>query len=299
MENTEAIDFAEFESAFNDDAAVNQSDSAENTEQTEEVETDAEVSGEEQSENPDDREGDEDQNAEEQPEEDSGKETAAEIFTIKVNKEERSVSREEVISLAQKGADYDRVKEQLNQSRQQNQSLQERLDKTSGAVEILEMLAAAAKVSVDEFAEKLHINYLVKNGKTEGEAREKIRADKAEKQLNAAKAKETAQKTAAEDAQRRAQREVEEFHREFPGVELTEELCNQLMADVQSGMSLSNAYRKQEYAKKAARIAELEKQLAAEKQNKKNRSNSPGSQNDSGGRRSRTPEDEFFAAFES
>ena len=47
-----------------------------------------------------------------------------------------------------------------------------------------------------------------------------------------------------------------------------------------------------------ARFAELEKQLAADKQNKKNKAKAVGSQNDSGGRRSRSAEDDFFAAFE-
>ena len=46
--------------------------------------------------------------------------------------------------------------------------------------------------------------------------------------------------------------------------------------------------------RKAAALNKLE----AEKQNKKNRSNSPGSQKDSGGNRSRSPEDDFFAAFD-
>ena len=83
----------------------------------------------------------------------------------------------------------------------------------------------------------------------------------------------------------------------FPGVELTEELCGKLMADVQSGMSLSNAYRKQEAAKKDAEIAELKRQLEAEKQNNKNRSNSPGSQKDSGGRRMTSDHDKFEQAL--
>ena len=69
------------------------------------------------------------------------------------------------------------------------------------------------------------------------------------------------------------------------------------LADIQSGMSLSNAYRKQEAAKKDAEIAELKRQLEAEKQNKRNRSNSPGSQRDSGGRRMTSDHDKFEQAL--
>ena len=50
--------------------------------------------------------------------------------------------------------------------------------------------------------------------------------------------------------------------------------------------------------RKDAEIADLQRKLAAEKQNKKNRSTSPGSQQDSGGRRVKTEYDEFMAAFD-
>ena len=62
------------------------------------------------------------------PQKEDGKETnqdaQSETFTLKVNKEEKTYSREEVISLAQKGADYDRVKEQLTRSREEKDHLQ-------------------------------------------------------------------------------------------------------------------------------------------------------------------------------
>ena len=48
---------------------------------------------------------------------------------------------------------------------------------------------------------------------------------------------------------------------------------------------------------KENRIAELEKQLAAEKKNKENRAASPGSQKDTGGQRQKTDFDDFMSAF--
>ena len=298
MENEE-IAFADFEAAFSEEGG-NQTEPAEETtgdepgEGAEGTDTGTDDGGDEGVD-----ESEDDGGEETGEDEGSGDPHAAEdSFTIKVNKEERTVNREEIISLAQKGADYDRVKEQLSQSRQQNKTLQEQVDKSQGVMETLQMLADGVNMPLDQFVDQLHVNFLMKGGKTEGEAREKIRADRAEKQLNASKAKETAEKAQAEDTQTRAQREIAEFHKDFPNVELTEELCGKLMPDVQSGMSLSNAYRKQENAKKDAEIAELKRQLEAEKQNKKNRANSPGSQKDSGGNRSRSPEDDFFAAFD-
>lgn len=217
-------------------------------------------------------------------------ESQPETFTLRVNKEERNVSREEVITLAQKGADYDRVKGQLSESRSQIQALQEKLD-------TLEMISKAANISVDDLVNQLHVNMLVKGGKTEAEAKAEIRALKAEAELKAVRDKEAASQADTESLTARAEREVGEFRKRFPGVELTKELCDELSGDVQKGMTISEAYQKREMAQKDAQIAELNRKLAAEQQNRKNKASTPGSQNDSGGRREKSDFDDFMSAF--
>lgn len=230
---------------------------------------------------------------------DDGQKPAEESFTIRVNKQDVTLNRNDMIAYAQKGADYDRVKGQLTESRQQAQNLQEQLDKYQGAMNVLEAISKDSGIGLDELVEQIHVGMLTKQGKTEAEAKAEIRAQKAERERDALKAQAEAQhKAPVEDSDSRMEREVAEFRQRFPGVELTEELCKELMADVQGGMPLSDAYQKHENARKDAQIAELQRQLAAEKQNKRNRASSPGSQNDSGGRRDRSAEDDFFAAFE-
>lgn len=297
MDNEEMA-LADFEAAFSEEDG-NQTEPAEETTGDEPGEgAEGTETGEEGGEDTATEETGDEGEGEPSEGDDGGNTPAAEdSFTIKVNKEERTVTRDEVISLAQKGADYDRVKEQLTQTRQQNQTLLEQAEKNKEVLDVLQMLADGTNMPLAQFVDQLHVNFLVKGGKTEGEAREKIRADRAEKQLNESKSKETTAKSEETAAQDRAQREIAEFHKDFPGVELTEELCGKLMADIQSGMSLSNAYRKQEAAKKDAEIAELKRQLEAEKQNKRNRSNSPGSQRDSGGRRMTSDHDKFEQAL--
>ena len=88
-----------------------------------------------------------------------------------------------------------------------------------------------------------------------------------------------------------------EFREAYPDVEITKELMDQLMPDVSDGVSLTVAYRKMEKAQADARIAELERQLAAQKQNAENKAASPGSQKDSGGRRTKSEYDDFMEAF--
>ena len=112
------------------------------------------------------------------------------------------------------------------------------------------------------------------------------------------------QKPAQETSQDRAKREVAEFREKYPDVEITPELMKAVAEDVRNGASLTDAYRKIEAAKKESeanelrnQIEELQRQLAAEKQNKKNRATSPGSQKDSGGQRAKSDFDDFMSAF--
>lgn len=242
--------------------------------------------------------------AESQPEQDSvptepeRKPSDSDTFTIKVNKEERTCTREEVISLAQKGADYDRVKDQLTESRQTASGLQEKLDSQQEAMDVLAEVAKDAGVEIPALLDNLRMGLLKKQGLSEDAAKERLMRLKVEKENVALKAAKPAEKPAeAEDGSQRVRRELAEFRSEYPEVDLTQELLDKLMPDVAAGKSLTAAYRAHEATQKDARIAELERQLAAEKQNKANRAASPGSQKDSGGRRTKDDFDDFLEAF--
>ena len=285
--------FEDFAAAFGDDG--NQTE--ETTETTEEV-TEEETPGTEPAE---ESEGE----SQEEDTEDGGAEDGAEAppatqetsFTIRVNKEDRTVNRDEMFSLAQKGADYDRVKGQVAERDKTISELTAQIEGSKDNLEMLSLISESVGRPIPELLEQLHISLRMKNGETEAEAKANIRAIKAERQISAAKA---AQQKQAEkpDPMERAKKELADFNSRFPGVELSEELCKELTEDVRKGMTIADAYQKREDARKDARIAELEKQLAAEKQNKKNKAKAVGSQNDSGGRRVRSAEDDFFAAFE-
>lgn len=291
MEETMDSGYEEFVSAFDGDGnqtVTTQESGAETEEQTgtEQNETLAE-------------EGTEATPAEETGEEPKPDGEAEEqTFTIKVNKEERSVGLAEMTALAQKGADYDRVKEQHTADQQTIQELRTQLDGQKDVMEIMGILAEKTGTPLNDLAEMLYVSYRKGAGSTETEAKLELQNARLQKGLNAAAAEKDKQKEAAESSQNRAQREVEEFRRSYPDVEFTDELVSKLTPDVQAGMTLLSAYQKYETAQKEARIAELERQLAAEKKNRENRSSSPGSQKDSGGQRGKSDFDDFLSAFE-
>lgn len=300
MENEE-INFDEFIAASSDDGYQTGSEEAE-------VTGEATETGNAPAEGEDSRKSGEEPESEEQ---DVGEETGAEgsekpdigsekKFTLKVNKEEKEVSLEEMTSLAQKGADYDRIKERDAKSQQTIQELQAQIDgftAKQGALDVLDIIAQKSGSSLEQLAESLYINFRKSGGASEDAAREELKSAKLEKELGALKSQQTKQQEKASEEESRAQREMEQFRSEYPDVELTEELVDKLVPDVQNGMTLSAAYRKLEKAQEAEKIAELERKLAAKQQNAKNRRSSPGSQQDSGGSRSKDPFDEFMAAF--
>ena len=286
MDQMEAS-FAEFAEAFDESESYHTEGTEEAVAETEGVQEEEATDSTEAADEGSDEESEKEE-GNEQPEEKAAQE-AAESFTLKVNKEERTYNREEVIALAQKGVDYDRVKGQLQESRQ----------KVAEAAEAMEVLAAVAKASEIEVAQlldNLQIGLLKRqHGLTDSEAKERLLREKAEKENASLKA--AAKEKEQETGEQRAQREVSEFREAYPETTLSKELLDKLMPEVQSGTPLIKAYQKYELAQKDQKIKELQQQLAAQKQNKANAVASPGSQKDSGGRRTKSDFDDFLEAF--
>lgn len=220
------------------------------------------------------------------------------FISVKYDKETRQVSMEDAPGWIQKGMNYDRVKEQLDTSRQNEQSLQDKLSQQDGYMETLEMISKTINVPIPQMLEQLHVNAVKNTGKTEAEARAIIKADKLERQLKAREAG-AAKEAPQEDAKtQQVTKELTEFRKQFPDVDLEDKaLVERLRPYIQSGMSLTSAYLKQENERQAAEIVRLqqeqEQKQAAQNQNKKNRAKAPGSMRDSGGGRTKDLADIF------
>ena len=304
-ENTN--DFEEFAAAFNDGYQTGEEEQQENSEtETQDAETPEEGS-QSASEGPDSEQTDdpdvehtEDGNGQEKPQEPPQEQK----FTIKVNKESREVGLSEMTELAQKGADYDRVKGQLATARDDLEKVKSQFEEIRKISELLKRIAEDIGVPEEDMLRRVHINWRMNKGESEKEAIAHIESENAKRELNELKERQNQEKANSDSVQERASREIAEFRKEYPDVELTKELVEKLMPDVQGGTSLTNAYRKIEAARKdeeanalRAEIEKLQRQLKAEQQNKKNRSNSPGSQTDAGGRNAKSDFDEFAEAF--
>lgn len=287
-----------------------QTDTAEDSAADEVEDTSEETEDEQDSETAEDSEsGETNENVNEQDAEEVSAESKQEDekpiseqkFVVKVNKETREVSYQDAPAWIQKGMDYDRVKGQLESEQKLGRELQTKLDEQKPIMEILELASETSEMSIPELLDSVQLGMLMGKGMTEKEAKAELRALKAEKQVktNAEKpapVKEEPAPAAEED--NRAKREVEEFVRNFPDVSLTDEQIQKMRPDVQNGMSMTAAYLKMENARLKAEAEAQKQKDAAAAQIKKNRSKATGSQRDSGGQRTKTAEDDFFAAFE-
>lgn len=305
MEEIIENEFTEFFEAF--DNGEGDHTEPEQTEETAEPTTGEETAdadeGTEGSEETENSEGESASEPEENGTEEKAESEKAEekrsFDNIKVNGEIRSVSYDDAPAWIQKGMDYDRVKSQLTEARQTAQNLTEQMGKYQEAIDVLEMISGDTGMKMDELLHNLHKSYRMQNGESEKEAEANIRAAKAERKASAAVESHKEEKAPAENEQNtRANREFAEFRAAHPDVNLDDALVEKLKPDIMAGMSLLGAYQKMQNKQQAEKIAELERQLAAQKQNNKNKATSPGSQRDVGGQHKRDAYDDFFDAFD-
>lgn len=219
---------------------------------------------------------------------------------LKVNGEIRSCTYEEAPAWIQKGMDYDRVKEQLENERRNSAGIRSELDQAKATVTLLEQAAADSNMTVEQMLDHMQIGILMSQGMTDKEAKAELRALKAERKVKAAEPKEppTKEEPAQQAEEDRAQREVQEFMRDFPNVQLSDEDISAMKPYVQKGMSMSTAYAMMKNAKLEADAQQKAQEAAAREKNRKNKAKATSSQRDSGGQRTKDAMEDFFSAFE-
>jgi hypothetical protein len=202
--------------------------------------------------------------------------TSDPTFELKYLGEVKTVSKDEVVKLAQQGLDYDRIRAKYDELKAE---MEQYADVDEGIAYIREISESVGK-PVNKFVEDLRINALVEAGWDAASAREKVAFDR-EKRLAAAK-QTKADRAARLDAERRAERELqyEEFSNRFPDVK-PEEIPPEVFADMESGKRLADAYEL--YSSRAdnkvlsEKVDALTKEIEALKKNAENSAKSVGS----------------------
>lgn len=199
-----------------------------------------------------------------------------EEFTLKHLSETKTVNRDEVISLAQRGLDYDRVKEKLTAANEQ-------LDALKGADEKLAFfkeLADSQGKTLDQFIEATAAAVLSQNKNIPfDDALKEIQFEFEKKRFVKEKTdweKKQSDRQSADDSRNA---DIDAFMRQYPeAAKDPQSIPKEVWEDVEKNGSLVAAYGRYMDKQKDAKIAELTRQLEQQKQQNANRKRSTGSQ---------------------
>lgn len=200
----------------------------------------------------------------------------ADTFTLKYSGGERTVTRDEALTLAQKGMDYDRVRAELGDTRKLLDEANAKLGENEPVLNELLMLAKdSGYKTLDELIDETRANILAgKENVDISIARRRVALDRRERALNA---REEAAKAPKQEENPHG---FNEFVEKFPGVK-AEEIPVEVWQAVDGGKTLTQAYTEwkstSELEALRAENERLVKELEAEKKAAENRARSTGS----------------------
>lgn len=182
--------------------------------------------------------------------------------------QQRTLSREEAVQFAQKGMDYDRIRE--------------RWDDAKDTIAFIDEQARAAGMDRKAFIDYLRIETKKSQGVSEEEARRTVELENREAVVHEQEAAEQrriadqqAQQQAAEAAKERRNADFKRFAQKFPDVD-AKDITPDIWARVGKGESLTEIWLEKENNR-------LKMEQAAAEQNAKNAGRSTGSMASSGG----------------
>lgn len=208
--------------------------------------------------------------------EEPAKEDQPELFTLKRMGETRQVGRDDLITMAQKGWDYDAVKQERDQLRQYRQD-------ADPALELVKRYAQQNNMDVTQYLDWCRTQDFMRQGLSEQDARNRVSMEKERSELDRRQAAITATEQAQTSAQAQEQKAEEarkqgimDFCRAYPEVD-PKSIPKEVWEAVHKGESLTNAYTMHENRRLQAELNAKQQELDAERQNKANQAKTPGS----------------------
>ncbi len=216
--------------------------------------------------------------------EEAQQEEADPLFELKHFGEVRTVNRDEVVTLAQKGMDYDKVRTERDTARSRHAELEQ----------FLQELAAPNGWSIEELMDQTRANVLAdKEGIDQGVALQRVKLDRDRRAFEAQQQQAQAAQQAQSQEGQRVQQSFQRFIREYPDVD-PKEIPKEVWDAFGTGQDLAGSYARWENKQLRQRMQELEAKQTALEQNEKNKERSTGSQQTASveGAKKRDPIDE-------
>ena len=221
---------------------------------------------------------------EEPPEADTepAEESAEQTFDLKFLGETKTVNRDEVITLAQKGLNYDKVVAERDTTKSELEQLGG-ISLLRDCKEFLEELAAESRMTVSDLMDSTRAEVLAKKeGLDNSVALQRIKLDKDRKAFEAEKARKEAERKAKNEAEEKQNRDILSFVQAYPEVQpqdIPKEVWDSVHRD---GISLTAAYSAFENKKLREEVKAWKSKAETAEQNYKNQQRSTGSQSTAG-----------------
>ena len=259
------------------DVVDDENDGAEQEETPVETETDT-PEADQQTEEP----GQEQQEETPEADTDAAEEPAEQTFDLKFLGETKTVNRDEVITLAQKGLNYDKVVAERDTTKSELEQLGG-ISLLRDCKEFLEELAAESRMTVSDLMDYTRAETLAKKeGLDSSVALQRIKLDKDRKTFEAEKARKEAERKAKNEAEEKQNRDILSFVQAYPEVQpqdIPKEVWDSVHRD---GISLTAAYSAFENKKLREEVKAWKSKAETAEQNYKNQQRSTGSQSTAG-----------------
>jgi len=264
-------------------------------EELEEPETEEESEGTEADADQQEADGNEggeaDEGSEGESKGDEGSSDQGESFILKHLGEEKSVGRDEVVQLAQKGMDYDRIREKWDGIKDDVQ----RLRMYEG---FLAELAEARGGDIESLIDETRTRTLLARAEAKGEELTPAAAAAQAVKMRTDFMPGTTGADPEAARQEKGRQETERFLKAYPDVQATDIPKEVWEAVNENGGDLLGAYRDFENKKMKEDIKKLQKELDDVKQQKKNKARSTGSTKSAGSSAGRDAFDEGWDSID-
>ena len=234
----------------------------------------------------------------EQPEEEKAEEQPSDqTFELKHLDETKTVSREEVIALAQKGLDYDRIRGKLDELR----GVEAQASENELYAEFVKELAEGGGISIEELIDGTRARILADKASKEGRTLSREDALKQAKQTREAytqSAKEGKEVREARLRQEKFREEAGRFREMYPDVK-AEDIPQEVWQDYDRTGNLVDAWNKSENQRLKNELESLRTEYENFKQDTKNEQRSTGSRKSAGASQRTAVDDAWEAALKS
>lgn len=197
-------------------------------------------------------------------------------FVLRYMGEEKTVNEQELIALAQKGMDYDRIREVH--------------DKNKPVVDLMNQFATKAEMSLEDYVSFIRKQAKIAEGMSAENAEREINVENREAAI-AEKEAEEAEKAAAEQRRQsekdseadRRNADITAFIKEYPeAAKDAKSIPAEVWNEVNKGSTLVGAYSRYLVRQAKGEVSNAKKQLEAEKKNVGNASRGTGSMTTAG-----------------